>query len=134
MNDATVAQRARASAAAEPLQKSFARHGMLRRGQILMPSSPAGRTLAVSAGIDTLGTGMFLASFILYFVGVVNIPAAKVTLAITVAGAVALLAPVPLGRLADRLGRDRLTSPSWCCAALATLAIRSFPTSGFLFC
>lgn len=125
MNDATVAQRARASAAAEPLQKSFARHGMLRRGQILMPSSPAGRTLAVSAGIDTLGTGMFLASFILYFVGVVNIPAAKVTLAITVAGAVALLAPVPLGRLADRLG----AGPSY----VALLVLRGFGYSCYPF-
>ena len=71
------------------------------------PSNPAGRTLAVGAGIDSLGTGMFFASFALYFVGVVGIAATEVALAATIAGAVALLAPVPLGRLADRLGNGR---------------------------
>jgi len=72
-----------------------------------LPRNPAGRTLAIGAGIDSLGTGMFFASFALYFVGVVGIPAEQVALAATVAGALALLAPVPLGRLADRLGTGR---------------------------
>jgi MFS family permease len=80
-------------------------NGTLRRlGLMLFPSSPAGRTLAIGAGIDSLGTGMFFASFALYFVGVVGIAATEVALATTLAGAVALLAPVPLGRLADRVG------------------------------
>ncbi len=74
---------------------------------MLLPSSPAGRTLAVGAGIDSLGTGMFFASFALYFVGVVGFAATDVALAATLAGAVALLAPVPLGRLADRVGAGR---------------------------
>ena len=78
-----------------------------RLGRVLLPSSPAGRTLAIGAGIDSLGTGMFFASFALYFVGVVGIAATEVALAATIAGAVALLAPVPLGRLADRLGTGR---------------------------
>ncbi|MGZ8813943.1 MAG: MFS transporter, partial [Mycobacterium sp.] len=78
-----------------------------RLGRVLLPSSPTGRTLAVGAGIDSLGTGMFFASFALYFVGVVGIAATEVALAATVAGAVALLVPVPLGRLADRLGNGR---------------------------
>ncbi|MGX9788246.1 MFS transporter [Mycobacterium sp. MMS18-G62] len=78
-----------------------------RLGSMLLPSSPAGRTLAIGAGVDSLGTGMFFASFALYFVGVVGIAATDVALAATLAGAVALLAPVPLGRLADRLGTGR---------------------------
>lgn len=78
-----------------------------RLGRVLLPSSPTGRTLAVGAGIDSLGTGMFFASFALYFVGVVGIAATEVALAATIAGAVALLVPVPLGRLADRLGNGR---------------------------
>jgi MFS family permease len=78
-----------------------------RLGSMLLPSSPAGRTLAIGAGIDSLGTGMFFASFALYFVGVVGFAATDVALAATLAGAVALLAPVPLGRLADRLGTGR---------------------------
>jgi hypothetical protein len=65
-------------------------NGVIRRlGGMLLPSSDVGRTLAIGAGIDSLGTGMFVASF---------------APATTLAGAVALLAPVPLGRLADRLG------------------------------
>jgi MFS family permease len=80
-------------------------NGVLRRlGVMLLPSSHAGRTLAIGAGIDSLGTGMFFASFALYFVGVAGIPAAQVALASTVAGALALFAPVPTGRLADRVG------------------------------
>lgn len=82
--------------------------GALQRlGLMLLPSSPAGRTLAIGAGVDSLGTGMFFASFALYFVGVVGFAATDVALAATLAGAVALLAPVPLGRLADRLGTGR---------------------------
>lgn len=78
-----------------------------RLGRVLLPGTPAARTLAVGAGIDSLGTGMFFASFALYFVGVVGIPAAEIAVASTIAGAVALLAPVPLGRLADRLDTGR---------------------------
>jgi MFS family permease len=83
-------------------------NGALQRlALMLLPSSPTGRTLAIGAGIDSLGTGMFFASFALYFVGVVGIAATEVALATTIAGAVALLAPVPLGRLADRVGTGR---------------------------
>ncbi|OBK74565.1 MFS transporter [Mycobacterium sp. 1274761.0] len=78
-----------------------------RLSRLLLPSAAAGRTLAIGAGIDSLGTGMFFASFALYFVGVVGIGANQVALSATIAGAVALLAPVPLGRLADRLGTGR---------------------------
>ncbi|MDH6286497.1 MFS transporter [Rhodococcus opacus] len=78
-----------------------------RLGDALLPDSPAGRTLAVGAGIDSLGTGMFFASFALYFIGVVGLTANQIALATTTAGALALLAPVPLGRLADRVGPGR---------------------------
>ncbi|MEN0137257.1 MAG: MFS transporter [Rhodococcus sp. (in: high G+C Gram-positive bacteria)] len=78
-----------------------------RLGEALLPDSPAGRTLAVGAGIDSLGTGMFFASFALYFIGVVGLTANQIALGTTMAGALALLAPVPLGRLADRVGPGR---------------------------
>jgi MFS family permease len=83
-------------------------NGALRRlSLIMLPRNPSGRTLAIGAGVDSLGTGMFFASFALYFVGVIGIPAEQVALAASVAGALALLAPVPLGRLADRVGTGR---------------------------
>lgn len=78
-----------------------------RLAEILLPDSRAGRTLALGACVDSLGTGMFFASSALYFVGVVGISAEKVAYALTLAGALALVAPVPLGRLADRLGPGR---------------------------
>ncbi|WNV84946.1 MFS transporter [Umezawaea sp. Da 62-37] len=83
------------------------RRALHRAAGVLLPSSPAGRTLAIGAGVDSLGTGMFFASSTLYFVGIVGIPSVKVALATTLAGVFALLAPVPLGRLADRLGPGR---------------------------
>lgn len=101
-------------------------NGALRRlGLMLFPSSPAGRTLAIGAGIDSLGTGMFFASFALYFVGVVGIPAEQIALAATFAGAVALLAPVPLGRLADRVGTARFY--------VALLLLRGLGYASFAF-
>lgn len=77
---------------------------LARIGGLLLPENRTGRTLAVSAGIDSLGTGLFFSSLTLYFVGVVGIPAKQVALAITAAGVIGLFAPVPLGRLADRVG------------------------------
>ncbi|MFE5549497.1 MFS transporter [Streptomyces sp. NPDC056534] len=73
----------------------------------LVPGHPRGRSLALSAALDAASTGVLLASFVLYFVDVAGIPSAKVALASTVAGALALLVPVPLGRLADRYGAGK---------------------------
>ena len=77
----------------------------------ILPRERPGRILALGAGIDSLGTGMFYASATLYFVGIQGIPASRVALAVTLAGAVALLAPVPVGRLADRHGQRRVLLP-----------------------
>ncbi|MFE5948168.1 MFS transporter [Streptomyces sp. NPDC056480] len=73
----------------------------------LIPSHPQGRVLALSAVLDATSTGALLGSFVLYFVDVAQIPSAKVALASTIAGAAALLVPVPVGRLADRYGAAR---------------------------
>ncbi|WP_320069467.1 MFS transporter [Micromonospora sp. RTGN7] len=73
----------------------------------LLPRDRPSRLLTIGTGIDSLGTGMFFASSTLYFVGVVGLPAGQVALVVTLAGAVALLVPVPIGRLADRVGVGR---------------------------
>lgn len=78
---------------------------LLRKaGGLLLPRSRAGRILAAGTCVDALGTGLFFASSALYFVGVVGIPADRVAYAVTLSGALAMLAPVPMGRLADRWG------------------------------
>ena len=92
---------------------------------LLLPDGAAGRMLALGACIDSLGTGMFFASATLYFVGIAGIPAAKVAFATTLAGALALLAPVPLGRLADRVGTGTFY--------LALLLLRGLGYSAYAF-
>ncbi|HEY5833867.1 MFS transporter [Streptomyces sp.] len=69
-----------------------------------LPRSRAGRILAAGTCVDALGSGLFFASSALYFVGVIGIPSSRVAFTITLAGGLALLAPVPMGRLADRRG------------------------------
>ncbi|MFD7031181.1 MFS transporter [Streptomyces sp. NPDC059917] len=70
----------------------------------ILPRTPAGRKLAAGAAVDSVGSGMFLAASTLYFVTVVGFPAERVGLVLAVASVVGLLSPVPLGRLADRIG------------------------------
>ena len=85
----------------------------------LVPSHPRGRALALSAALDATSTAVLMASFVLYFVDVVEIPSTKVALASTVAGALALFVPVPLGRLADRYGAGKFYVSSLLVRALA---------------
>ncbi|MGW7002430.1 MFS transporter [Streptomyces sp. NPDC054933] len=96
-----------------------------RLGGMLLPDGAAGRMLALGACVDSLGTGMFFASSTLYFVGVVGFPATKVAFATTLAGALALIAPVPLGRLADRWGTGTFY--------MALLLLRGLGYSGYAF-
>ncbi|MDN3292656.1 MFS transporter [Streptomyces ficellus] len=89
----------------------------------ILPRTPAGRKLAAGAGVDSVGSGMFLAASTLYFVTVVGLPAAQVGMVLSIAGVVGLLSPVPLGRLADRTGPTKVY--------VALLAARGAGYAGF---
>ncbi|MGW2209858.1 MFS transporter [Streptomyces sp. NPDC001781] len=89
----------------------------------ILPKTPAGRRLAAGAAVDSVGSGMFLAASTLYFVTVVGLPAARVGLVLSVAAVAGLLSPVPLGRLADRVGPVRVY--------VALLALRGLGYAGF---
>ncbi|MET7381420.1 MFS transporter [Streptomyces sp. NPDC005526] len=89
----------------------------------ILPKTPAGRRLAAGAAIDSVGSGMFLAASTLYFVTVVGLPAARVGLVLSVAAVAGLLSPMPLGRLADRIGPTRVY--------VALLALRGLGYAGF---
>lgn len=89
----------------------------------ILPKTPAGRRLAAGAAVDSVGSGMFLAASTLYFVTVVGLPAARVGLVLSVAAVAGLLSPVPLGRLADRVGPARVY--------VALLALRGVGYAGF---
>ncbi|MFF9121347.1 MFS transporter [Streptomyces massasporeus] len=88
-----------------------------------LPKTPAGRRLAAGAAVDSVGSGMFLAASTLYFVTVVGLPAARVGLVLSVAAVAGLLSPMPLGRLADRIGPTRVY--------VALLALRGLGYAGF---
>ncbi|MER5729827.1 MFS transporter [Streptomyces sp. NPDC002138] len=89
----------------------------------ILPRTPAGRKLAAGAAVDSVGSGMFLAASTLYFVTVVGFPAERVGLVLAVASVVGLLSPVPLGRLADRIGPAKVY--------VALLAARGIGYAGF---
>ncbi|WP_338675122.1 MFS transporter [Streptomyces sp. SCSIO 30461] len=89
----------------------------------ILPKTPAGRRLAAGAAVDSVGSGMFLAASTLYFVTVVGLPAARVGLVLSVAAVAGLLSPVPLGRLADRVGPVRVY--------VALLTLRGLGYAGF---
>lgn len=89
----------------------------------ILPRTPAGRRLAAGAAVDSVGSGMFLAASTLYFVTVVGLPAARVGLVLSLAAVAGLLSPMPLGRLADRIGPTRVY--------VALLALRGLGYAGF---
>ncbi|MFH9015465.1 MFS transporter [Streptomyces sp. NPDC017943] len=89
----------------------------------ILPRTPAGRRLAAGAAVDSVGSGMFLAASTLYFVTVVGLPAGRVGLVLSVAAVAGLLSPMPLGRLADRIGPTRVY--------VALLALRGLGYAGF---
>lgn len=62
------------------------------------------RLMAVAILITTVGNGLYLACAVLFLTRSVGLPVAQVGVGLTVAGALGLLAGIPLGRLADIYG------------------------------
>ena len=96
-----------------PHPRDHDRHGLtvsLRRAlnEALVPETRTGRLLAVLAGVDSCGTGMYLTGAALYFTRVVGLSAGQVGIGLTMAGLCGLTGAVPIGALADRLGSGRV--------------------------
>lgn len=64
--------------------------------------------LLTAAFVEWVGTGLFLAVSVVFFVRVVGLSTAQVGLGLTVAALAAMLAILPIGRLADRYGPRRV--------------------------
>jgi MFS family permease len=77
-------------------------------GTVLPPPGRI-RPFAAANLVRTVGSGLLLATSMLYFVRVVGLAPAQVGAGLSVAAAVAVLAGLPAGRLADLLGPRRLT-------------------------
>ena len=76
----------------------------------LLPSSPVSRALSAQSILSAAGEGAFLTGSAVYFTQVVGLTAAKVGLGMTLAGIVVFFVAIPLGRLSDTLGSQRLWS------------------------
>jgi len=97
--------------------------------RIMPPAGPL-RILAVAQFANSLGDGAFYACSALFFMRVSGLSATRIGLALTLAWASAMLAGVPLGYLADRLGARRtavLLSVATAATLSAFLTVRSFP-------
>ncbi|WP_344661984.1 MFS transporter [Catenulispora subtropica] len=85
---------------------------------------PAGPRLAAATLITSFGNGLYLTVAALFFTRTLGFGAARVGVALTVAGLAGVLASVPAGRAADRYGIKRVSTVLLCgeAAAMAALA------------
>ncbi|MFK3980273.1 MFS transporter [Micromonospora sp. NPDC050397] len=95
-----------------------------------LPEPGAGRILAVSTLVQTVGRGIWLTASALFLTRSVGLSVAQVGLGLTVTALVSLVASAPMGYLADRYG-PRGTQLLGLLASAgftgALIAVRSFP-------
>lgn len=87
----------------------------MSRAQRLLAPTSLGRSLAAQSALYAVGTGVFVSGNAVYFTRIVGLTPTQVGLGISLGGAVSVLAAVPAGRLADRVG----LRTSWTGAAFA---------------
>lgn len=97
----------------------------------LRPPAGLPSSLAIQTVVFAIGSGMFTVGSAVFFTRYAGLPAARVGIGLSIAGALGLIANVPLGILADRIGGRR----SWMLGALAQAVVflaypfvRSFAT------
>jgi MFS family permease len=72
-----------------------------------LPSAAGTRRLVGASLVDSLGTGLFLAGSALFFTRVLRLSALEVGVGLSLAGVAGVLAMIPVGLLADRIGGKR---------------------------
>lgn len=95
----------------------------------LVPDPGPQRIFALSVLINTIGFGMILPAMVLYAIRVVHLSGEQAGLGLTIAGAVALAAALPMGDLADRYGPRQATQAGMlvqCLAAICYLFVGNF--------
>ncbi|GEK22856.1 MFS transporter [Cellulomonas xylanilytica] len=75
------------------------------------------RTFLLVALVDSVGTGVFLAGAVVYYVRYVGLAPQVVSAGLAAAGLVALLTAIPLGALGDRFGVRRMLVTLQACRA-----------------
>jgi MFS family permease len=82
------------------------------------------RPLAAGTFVSALGNGAWYASWALFLVRVLELPAAQAGIALSVAGVAGIVAATPLGTLADRIGPREVL--------IALSVVRALTMGGFL--
>ena len=86
---------------------------------LLKPPSPLAGRLSVQSVLYAIGDGTFMTASAVFFTQIVGLSVAQVGLGITVAGIVSFVVAVPAGKLADRIGPQRM----WGLGAAGTAAM-----------
>ena len=74
----------------------------------LLPPTHLERMLALQCVLSAFATGSFLTGTAVFFTQIVGLTGAQVGLGMSISGVVTLLLSLPLGRLADKVGAQRL--------------------------
>ncbi len=110
---------------------------VLSRVRAVLPAAGPGRVLVLSGFSGAVGTGLFLAGSMLFFVRGVGLSPYQVALGLGVAGAAGLLASLPVGAIADRIGPQRtvVALHLWRAVAYSLyLTVHSFPAFLIVVC
>ena len=93
-----------------------------------IPTDHARRTMSLSTLINTFGNGLFMTVEVIYFTLIVGLSPAKVALALSIAGGVALSVSVPAGHISDRFGPRNIASLAMVVEGLLMFALLSVHT------
>jgi MFS family permease len=84
-----------------------------------MPPTALARRLSAQSILFAIGEGVFITGNAVFFTHIVGLSAAQVGVGLTISGLVTFALAVPLGRLADRVGAQRM----WALGALCEAAL-----------
>ena len=101
----------------------------------MLPAGKPQRLLAAATLLTMLGYGIYLTAGVLYLTRGLDLPVAQVGLGMSVAGAASLVAGIPIGHLADRMGARAVYTATLLLGGLAMAGLcltRNFPV--FVVC
>ena len=94
----------------------------------IIPADHAKRTMSLSTLINTFGNGLFMTIEVIYFTLIIGLSPAKVALALSIAGGVALSVSVPAGHISDRFGPRDIAALAMILEGLLMFALLSVHT------
>ena len=78
------------------------------RARRILPESSGGRLFVLLTFVDAIGTGVFMAGAVVFFVRSIGLTSNEVGTGLTIAGLVGLVTSVPMGAVGDHVGTKRL--------------------------